>query len=51
MRWAWHVAGMARGGILEEERPLGKPRCRWEKTIKTVLRDKRGVGKNWINPA
>jgi hypothetical protein len=43
--------GMARGGKLEKKRPLVKPRFRWEENIKMILRDIRGVGKNWINPA
>ena len=47
MRWAGHLArlGERRGGyrILagkpEEERPLGKPRHKWEDTIKMDLQE------------
>jgi hypothetical protein len=45
MRWAGHVArngerrGVYRGlvGTLEENRPLGRPRRRWENNIKIDL--------------
>jgi hypothetical protein len=46
MRWAGHAArmGEVRGAysILvgrPEERPLGRPRCRWEDNIKMDLRE------------
>jgi hypothetical protein len=50
MRWAGYVAriGEKRNpyrilvGMLEEKRPLGRPRCRWVDSIKI------GVGMIWI---
>jgi hypothetical protein len=47
MRWAGHVARMWEGrgvyrilvGRPEGERPLGRPRRRWEDNIKTDLRE------------
>jgi len=47
MRWVGHVASMGerRGGyrILVEQpkgtTPLGRPICRWEENIKTVLQE------------
>jgi hypothetical protein len=46
MRWAWHVAcmGEKRGaywilvGRPEGRRPLGRPRRRWEDTIKMIFK-------------
>jgi hypothetical protein len=47
-RWAGHVARMREKrnvcrilvGKLEEKRPLGRPKRRWEDNIKMDLRDK-----------
>jgi hypothetical protein len=48
MRWAGHVAHMGAkrtanrilvGMPEEEERPLGRPSCRWKDNIKLELRD------------
>jgi hypothetical protein len=47
MKWTRHVAhiGEERGvyrvlvGKLEEKRPLGRPRCRWEDNIKMDLQE------------
>jgi hypothetical protein len=59
MRWAGHVARMGQGrsvyrvlvGRSEGNRPLGRPRRRWEDNIKTYLR-KIGInGENWIRLA
>jgi len=48
MRWAGHVAPMGKRGLYrvlvgkpEEERPLGRPRCRWEDNIKMDLQEVR----------
>ena len=56
VRWAGHVARMGddRGvhsvlvGKPEGERPLGRPRCRWEDNIKMDLQEVGGVvGTGW----
>jgi hypothetical protein len=56
MRWARHVARMTEltgvyrvlVGRPEGNRPLGRPRCRWEDNIKLDIR-KIGIdGANWI---
>ena len=52
MRWAGHVAGMGDGrdvhrvlvGKPEGNRPLGRPRHRWEDNIKMDLREVGGGG-------
>jgi hypothetical protein len=56
MRWAGHVARMGEGrgayrvlvGRPEGERPLGRPRRRWEDNIKMDLREIGIDGANWI---
>jgi hypothetical protein len=48
MRWAVHVAHMGKMrnlynifvGKPERNRPLGRPRCRWEDNIRLYLRRK-----------
>ena len=56
MRWAGHVACMRQGrgvyrvlvGKPEGKSPLGRPRCRWEDTIKIDLQEVGGgVGTGW----
>jgi hypothetical protein len=59
MRWAGHVARMGETGnayrILvgkpEGKRPVGRPRHRWENTIKMDLREMGWGGMDWINLA
>jgi len=59
MRWAGHVARMRgrRGlyrvmvGNLEEKRPIGRPRRRWEDNIKMDLQEVGCGGKDWIKLA
>jgi hypothetical protein len=59
MRWAGHLAqsGEKRNayrilvGMLEEKRPLGRPRCRWADNIKTDLRVIGWDGMDWIDLA
>jgi hypothetical protein len=55
-RWVEHVAGMGEGigvhrvlvGQPEGRRPLGRPRRRWEDTIKRNLQEVGGVvGTGW----
>jgi hypothetical protein len=56
MRWAGHVAFMGEGrGVYrvlverpEGKRPLGRPRRRWEDSIKMDLREIGIDGTNWI---
>ena len=56
MRWAGHVARMEEGrgvhkvlvGKPEGKRPLGKPRRRWEETIKIDLDEVGRAGGDWI---
>jgi hypothetical protein len=58
-RWAGHVAcmGEERGvyrvlvGKLEDKRPQGRPRCRWEDNIKMDLSEIWINGTNWIHLA
>jgi len=55
MRWASHVArvedrtGMYRVlfGRSEDKRPLGRPKSRWEGSIKIDLQGKRWEGMDW----
>ena len=57
MRWVEHVACMGeRIGVCrvlvgkpEEERPLGRPRCRWEDNIKMDLQEVRCGDMDWID--
>jgi hypothetical protein len=57
MRWAGHVAqkGEKRNtnrilvGKPEEERTLGRPRCRWVDNIKMVHRETGWSCMNWID--
>jgi hypothetical protein len=59
IRWAGHVARMGEGrgvyrvlvGRFEGERPLGRPRHRWEDNINIHLREVRIDGVNWIQLA
>ena len=59
MRWAGHVARMreSRGqyrdlvGIREGKRPLGRPRLRWEDSIKMDLQEVGCGGMDWIELA
>jgi hypothetical protein len=59
MRWAGHVACMGEGrgayrvlvGWPKGKRPLGRPRRRWEDTIKMDLREIGIDGANWIRLA
>ena len=52
MKWARHVARMGKGRVVyralvgkpEGNRPLGKPRHRWEDNIKMDLREVEGGG-------
>jgi hypothetical protein len=56
MRWARHVARVEEGtsvykvlvGRPEWKSPLGRPRRRWEDSIKMDLREIRIDGANWI---
>jgi hypothetical protein len=38
-------------GMLEEKRPLGRPRRRWVENIKTDLRETEWDGMDWIDLA
>jgi hypothetical protein len=59
MRWAGHVARMGEGrgvhrvlvGRPESNRPLGRPRRRWEVNIKLDLRELGIDVENWIQLA
>ena len=59
MRWAGHVARMGEGrgvyrdlvGKPEVERPLGRPRRRWEDIIKMDLHEVGCEGMDWIELA
>ena len=59
MRWAGHVARMGEGrglyrvlvGKPEVERPLGRPRHRWEDNIKVDLQEVGGGSMDWIELA
>jgi hypothetical protein len=59
MRWAGHVARMGEGrgayrvlvGRPEGKRPLGRPRRRWEDSIKMDLGEIEIDGANWIQLA
>jgi len=59
MRWARHVAHMReRRGVYrvlvkkaEGKRPLGKPKRRWEDSIKTDLQEVECGGMDWIDLA
>jgi len=54
----WHAGGGKGRGVCrslvgrpEGERPLGRPRCRWEDNIKMDLREIGIDGENWIRLA
>jgi hypothetical protein len=57
IRWEGHVACMGEGrdvymvlvGRPEGERPLGRPRLRWEDNIRTDLREREWEGMEWIH--
>jgi hypothetical protein len=59
MRWAGHVARMGERrsvyrvlvGRPKGKRPLGRPRCRWEDSIKMDFREIGIDGANWIRLA
>jgi hypothetical protein len=59
MRWAGQVGRMGEGrgvyrilvGRAEDERPLGRPKRRWEDNIKMDLREIGIDGANWIQVA
>ena len=59
MRWAGHVARMGEGrgvyrvlvGKNERQRPLGRPRHRWEDSIKMDLQEVGCGGMDWIELA
>jgi hypothetical protein len=59
MRWAGHVAYMGEGrgvywvvvGKPEGKRPLGRPRYRWEDTVKKDLQEVGGGFGDWIELA
>jgi hypothetical protein len=59
MRWAEHVANMreSRGahrvlvGKPERKRPLGRPRHKWEESIKMDLQEVGSGGMDWIDLA
>ena len=59
MRWVGHVARMGEGrgvhrvlvGKPEGNRPLGRPRRRWEDTIKMDLQQVGGGGGDWMELA
>ena len=59
MRWAEHVAHVGRvdvcllgfGGGTEENRPLRRPRRRWEDNIKMDLEEVDWGGMDWIDLA
>jgi hypothetical protein len=49
----WEGKGVYRilVGRLEDKRPLGRHRCRWEDNIKLDLRETGNDGANWIRLA
>jgi hypothetical protein len=58
MRWVGHVAHMEERNVykvlmgkLEEKRPLGIPRCRWEDGFKMDLRETGWGSVEWIQLA
>jgi len=55
MRWAGNVTRMGVGRVLvgkpEGKKPLGRPRCRWEDTIKMDLQEVGCGGMDWIDLA
>ena len=59
MKWAEHVARMGdRRGVYRvvvgkpgENRPLGRPRCRWGNNIKMYLQEVGCGGMDWIELA
>jgi hypothetical protein len=57
MGWTCGMHGEGRGaysvlvGRPEDKRPLGRPRRRWEDSIKMDLREKGIDGANWIRLA
>jgi hypothetical protein len=59
MRWAGHVAHMEEGGGVYKvlvgrpkvNRPLGRPRCRWEYNSKMDLMERGISGVKWIQLA
>jgi hypothetical protein len=59
MRWSGHVARMREDRIVQRElvgkhegkRPLGRPRCRWEDSIKMDLQEVGGGRGDWMELA
>ena len=59
MRWARHVAGMVKRRVIhrvlvgkpEGKRPLGRPRLRWEDSIKMDLQEVGCGVMDWIDLA
>jgi hypothetical protein len=57
MRWAGHVAGMGRRGMLigywweSQKRPQGRPICMWVDNIKMDLREIGWDGVDWTDMA
>jgi hypothetical protein len=56
MRWAGHVARIGGGEMqigfwLENQKELGRPRRRWESTIKMELRETGWCDVEWIDLA
>jgi hypothetical protein len=59
MRWAGHVARLGHGkgvyrflvGKPEGKRPLLRPKCRWEDSIKMALQEVGWRGRDWIGLA
>jgi hypothetical protein len=59
IRWAGHAARMKKKrnayrilmGEPEGKRPLGRPRCRWEDTVRIYLREIGLGGMDWIDLA
>ena len=59
LRWAEHVARMEEGrsafniltGEPTENRPLGRPRRRWEDNIRMYLEERGNNAGNWVDSA
>ena len=59
MRWVWHVARIGEGrgvykvlvGKPEGKRPLGRPRLRWEESIKMDRQEVGCGGMDWMELA
>ena len=59
LRWPGHLARMEEGrsafniltGKITGNRPLGRPRCRWEVNIRMNLKEIVVNTRNWVNSA